>query len=548
MQEFDYVIVGAGSAGCVLANILSEDAENRVLLVEAGKKDRSPLLHMPGAVGRVIIGGSHNWFFETQPQRHLNNRRIFFPQGKGLGGSSAINGMVYSRGNRQDYDHWRQLGNEGWSYADVLPYFIRHENNERIGLPLHGQSGELCVSDIREPNKTTFAFIDAAAEVGIPRNDDFNGTQQHGVGHFQQTVKNGVRWSAARAFLRPALKRSNLTVLTGQLTTRIIVEEGRAVGIEAEQTGISAGVRRYGARREIIVTSGAVNSPKLLLLSGIGPAAELREHGIEPVHDLPGVGKNFHDHLDITIIYESKSLDTLDGQERPLPSLRHGLRYLISRSGMIADTPCQSSAYVHSGPEVDAPDISMHFLPVGILDHGRQVLDGHNLTFHCNNMRPRSRGEIVLASRSPRDAPLIDPNYLSDPHDMKIMLACIHWARKVMGARAMEKIAGPERYPGNAIQSVAELEDYVRNYSETDYHPVGSCKMGHDPMAVVDHNLKVHGLEGLRVADSSIMPAVISGNTNAPTIMIAAKAADLILGREPPGMPEPGDAHPPPLH
>lgn len=542
MQDFDYVIVGAGSAGCVLANILSEDPANQVLLVEAGNPDRSPLLHMPGAVGRVIIGKTHNWFFETQPQRHLNNRRLFFPQGKGLGGSSTINGMVYIRGNKSDYDHWSQLGNKGWGYADVLPYFIQNENNERLGAPFHGQAGNLYVSDIKQPNPNTVAFIEAAAEMGIRRNSDFNGEKQDGVGHFQQTVRNGVRWSAAKAFLKPALSRSNLTVLTGHMTRRIILENGRAVGIETEQTKMaSAGAKRFNVRCEIIVSSGAVNSPKLLLLSGIGPADELREHGIEPLHDLPGVGKNFHDHLDITVIYQCKSPDTLDGQDKLLPAIRHGLQYLLTRRGMIADTPCQTSAYVYSGPEIETPDISMHFLPVGILDHGRQVLDGHNLTFHCNNMRPRSRGEIVLASPSPHDPPLIDPNYLSDPYDMQIMLACIRWARKVMAAKAMEDIAGPERYPGLDVRSDAELEEYIRNYSETDYHPVGSCKMGQDRMAVVDNELKVHGLKGLRVADSSIMPTVISGNTNAPTIMIASKAGDMILGREPPATVEFGN-------
>jgi choline dehydrogenase len=530
MAEFDYIVVGAGSAGCVLADRLTENGRYSVLLLEAGGRDLHPYIHMPGAVGRMITGTHFNWSFLTAPQRHLNNRRMFLPQGKGLGGSSSINGMIYSRGNRHDYDHWAQLGNRGWSYDDVLPYFISMEGNATRTGPYHGNKGPLHVIDLISPHPLGFAFIDAVAELGVPRNKDFNGETQEGTGHFQQTVWNGLRWSATKAFLRPARRRPNLTILTEVTAERILIQNGRATGIEYVQKGNR---RRITVRREIIVCSGAVGSPKLLLLSGIGPAAELQEAGVDPVHDLPGVGKNFHDHLDITIIYESKDKNTLDRQDTFWPSIRHGAELLLFRRGLIASTPAQAAAYVRSSPEIDIPDTSLHFLPGGVLDHGRQPIDGHNVTFHNNVMRPRSRGEIRLASKDPAAMPLIDPNYAADPYDMDVMVSCVKWARRIMATKAMRPYAGRERYPGPDVRTDAEIVDYVRSFAETDYHPVGSCKMGGDAAAVVDSELRVHGLKGLRVADSSIMPAVISGNTNAPTMMIAAKAADMILGQEP---------------
>ena len=523
---YDYIITGAGSAGCVLANKLTASGDAKVLVLEAGLRDLSPMIHMPGAVGKLIGGTRYNWAFRTAPQKHLNNRQLFLPQGKAIGGSSSINGMIYIRGNRNDYDHWRQLGNRGWGYDDVLPYFIAEENNQRIRSEFHGNEGPLHVSDFRSPHPLSTVFQSAAAELGVPRNQDFNGPVQEGTGLFQQTVRNGLRWSAARAYLRPAMRRPNLTVLPRTVATKIIVENGRAVGIEAMgPTGVKS---TYRSSREVIVTSGAVGSPKLLLLSGIGPADELREVGVPVVHDLPGVGKNFHDHLDITVIYRCLKPITYDGQDAFLPSLRHGLEFLLFRTGNVASSPCQAAAYVRSDPALDTPDISLHFLPVGFLDHGRIRLDGHSLTFHNNNMRPRSRGEIRLVSSDPNATPHIDPNYAADPYDMGVMIACVKWVRRLMKTEAMLPYAGEERLPGKDVESDEDIAAYVREHAETDYHPVGSCKMGNDRLAVVDDRLKVHGLEGLRVTDSSIMPAVISGNTNAPTIMIACKAADMI--------------------
>lgn len=529
LPAYDYIITGAGSAGCVLANILSAESDVRVLLLEAGERDSSPLIHMPGAVGKLIGGTRFNWSYRTVPQRALNNRCLFLPQGKGLGGSSSINGMIYIRGNRADYDYWRQLGNPGWGYEDVLPYFLAMENNQRLRNEFHGNEGPLFVSDFVSPHPLTDVFIAAAAECGVPRNSDFNGEQQEGTGLFQQTVRRGLRWSATKAFLRPALGRKNLTVLPETLVSRILVEKGRAVGVE---TVDARGNRTsYRAEREVVVTSGAVGSPKLLLLSGIGPADELREVGVPVKHDLPGVGKNFHDHLDITVIYECTKPITYDGQDALIPSIRHGLQFLLFRTGNVASALCQAAAYVRSDPALDIPDISLHFLPIGFLDHGRIRLSGHNMTFHNNNMRPRSRGEIKLASDDPSKPPLIDPNYASDPYDMNVMVQCVKWIRRLTKTKAMQPYVGGERYPGVEVQSDEEIANYVREHAETDYHPVGGCKMGTDPMAVVDPTLKVHGMEGLRVADSSIMPAIISGNTNAPTIMIATKAADFIRGK-----------------
>jgi choline dehydrogenase-like flavoprotein len=529
-MSFDYIITGAGSAGCLLANRLTQSGKHRVLLLEFGGRDLHPLIHIPGAVGKMTAGSLFNWQFTTVPQRHLNNRRLYLPQGKGIGGSSSINGSIYIRGIRQDYDHWAQLGNRGWSYDEIFPYFISMEDNYGRRGPYHGKGGPLRVIDLISPHPLGYVFIDAAAELGVPRNNDFNGPQQEGTGHFQQTVWKGFRWSAADAFLRPALRRPNLTVLTKAAARRLTIEGDRVVGVEYLRNG-----RQHIelADKEVIVTSGPVGSPKLLLLSGIGPAEELREVGVPCVHHLPGVGKNLHDHIDITLIFESKTKKTLDRQDDFWPSILHGLDLVLFRRGLIASTPAQACAYVRSSPSVDITDISLHFLPCGVLDHGRKPVEGHNMTFHNNVMRPRSRGEIRLASSNPADMPLIDPNYAADPYDMQVLIECVKWGRRIMSTKAMKPYVGREKLPGPSVQSDEEIAAYVRQYAETDYHPVGSCKMGNDRMAVVDDQLRVHGLRGLRVADSSIMPAVIGGNTNAPTMMIAAKAADMILNSLP---------------
>jgi choline dehydrogenase len=526
---YDYIIVGAGSAGCVLAERLSADPNARVLLLEAGRRDRSPYIHMPGGVIKLIGGTKYNWAFKTVPQRHLNGRTLVLPQGKALGGSSSINGLLYIRGNPGDYDHWRQLGNSGWGWDDVLPYFVATENNARLGGPLHGKAGALHVSDPISPHFLSRRFVEAAVQCGVPENDDFNGERQEGAGLFQQTIRGGWRWSAARAFLEPARRRSNLSIRTGATVSRIVVEKGRAVGVE--MVGFDRSRTVYRAEREIVVASGAIGSPKLLLLSGIGPADDLREAGVTVTHDLPGVGKNLHDHPDITVLYQVRNARTYDGQDAFLPSMKNGLQFLLFRNGPVSGSPCQASAYVRSDPAMDTVDISEHFLPVGVWNQGKTRLTGAHVTLNANCMRPRSRGELRLRNADAFEPPLIDPNYLADPYDVRVLIEAVRWGRRIMAAPALAAYAGEERFPGKDVVSDADLEAYVRQHAQTDYHLVGACKMGQDAHAVVDETLKVRGIAGLRVADSSIMPSIISGNTNAPTIMIGAKAADLITGK-----------------
>ena len=526
---FDYIVVGAGAAGCVLTNRLSADGRNKVLLIEAGGPDRSPFIHMPGGVAKVMNTSRYNWRYQSAPQKHLNNRSLYMSQGKGFGGSTSINAMIYIRGNSGDYNHWRQLGNVGWGWDDVLPYFKSLEHNERFGGPFHGNAGPLYVSDPITPNKYSVLFAKAAQEVGVPKRDDFNTGDQEGAGLFQFTIHKGRRWSAARAYLEPAKRRPNVEVRSAQLVTRVVVESGRAVGVEMMRDDGTRYIER--AAREIVLASGVFGSPKLMLLSGIGPAAELAQLGIEIVHDLPGVGKNYHDHLDIRTVFRALKPWTYDRQDTFPRSLMHGVQYVLFRRGMVSSSPCQAAAFVKSRPGLDIPDISLYFLPMGFVDHGRVEVPGRAVTLHNNIMRPLSRGQITLKSRDPREQGVFDPNFLSHPSDVEVMIQCVRWARKVMAADILKPHIGEELYPGPGIQSDADIEAYVRQNAEIDYHPVGSCKMGNDPMAVVDDNLRVRGLAGLRVADASIMPAVISGNTNAPTQMIAAKAADMMLGR-----------------
>jgi choline dehydrogenase len=524
---YDFIIVGAGSAGCVLADRLSADGKSRVLVIESGFKDNHPLMHMPGATGKIQNAQKYNWGYESVPQKHLNNRRLFITQGKGIGGSSSINAMIYIRGNREDYNQWREMGNVGWGWDDVLPVFVELENNARLGGPFHGQAGPLDVTDPIAPNKMSVLFTQAAEQIGVARRDDFNTGDQEGTGLFQFTIRNGVRWSAARAFLDKARTRKNVEVVTNRTACKIIVENGKAVGIAAQSDDRE--VVTYRASREVILAAGVFGSPKLLLLSGIGPADELRDVGVKPVHDLPGVGKNYHDHVDIRTVHRCLSPWTYDGQDKFLPALRHGLEYVLLHKGMVSSSPCQAATFVRSRPDVETPDISLYFLPVGFVDHGRVKVPGRAVTLHNNIMRPLSRGEVKLRSPNPADMPLIDPNFLSHPADMDVMVECVRWARKVMAAPLLAKHIGPEIFPGQGVQSVEDIKEYVRANAEIDYHPVGSCKMGHDRLAVVDDRLRVHGLSGLRVVDASIMPNVISGNTNAPTMMIAAKAAKMII-------------------
>lgn len=528
-NTYNYIIIGAGAAGCVLANRLSADPRATVLLIEAGGRDISPLLRIPAGFSK-LMGTKVNWIFDTVPQKHMNNRRMFLPQGKVLGGSTSINAMLYVRGHRYDYDEWRDLGNEGWGYDDVLPYFTMDENNERLADEFHGVGGPLNVADQVQHNPMSAAFVRAAQEVGIPFTADPNGIDQEGVFYHQVTQRNARRESASTAFLHPVEGRPNLTVLTHAAATKLIVRSGRAVGLSYVHRGQET---TAFADDEVIVSAGAINSPRLLLLSGIGPAHELESVGVKPVHDLPGVGKNLHDQLEVYITAECAKPISYSGEDRWHRALLHALQYALYRTGPATATITEAGAFVRSSEAVRSPDIQLHMLPAYVVweDQARTAsrTPGHGITILACNVRPRSRGEVKLLSADPSAMPAVDPNYLADPADWEISVEGFHWIRKVLSASAFKPFLKSEQLPGPDVQTDEQIRDYIRNWAKTDYHPVGSCKMGIDEMAVVDPELRVHGLEGLRVIDSSIMPNIISGNTQAPSMMIGEKGAAMVI-------------------
>lgn len=530
-QEFDYIIIGAGSAGCVLAARLSEDPDTRVLLLEAGGEDSNFMIHMPAGVGSLISGEAENWAYYTEPQAHLDDRRLFWPRGKVLGGSSSINGMIYIRGHARDYDLWQQMGLPGWSFADVLPYFRRSEGHAARDDAFHGGDGPLGVTDAPDSNELFRAFIDAGRQAGHPVTDDFNGPQQEGVGPYQHTIKGGQRCSTATAFLKPALERPNLTVRTRALTSRIVVEDGRATGVDYVREGRR---ERAHASAEVLLSGGAVNSPQVLMLSGIGPGDELRAHGIDVTVDLPGVGQNLQDHLDCTVLQECSQPITLHRMSNPLRMLLAGMQYTFFKSGVATSNGLEAGGFLKTRPELDLPDIQIHFLAALMRDHARVKSDRHGFTVHVCQLRPESRGHVGLRSADPADPARIQPNYLASEHDRQVMRDATRLAREIIAQEAMAPYRGPEFWPGADKQSDDQIDAWIRETAETIYHPVGTAKMGHDHLAVVDERCRVHGVAGLRVIDASVMPTLVGGNTNAPTIMIAEKIADDLRGRPAP--------------
>lgn len=526
-EAFDFIIVGAGSAGCVLANRLTASGRHRVMLLEAGPSNLHPWLHIPLGFGRLFDDSRYNWCYATEPQAECHNREVIAPRGKVLGGSSSINGLIYIRGQAEDFNYWRQLGNAGWSFDDVLPYFRKAEDNERGADEFHGADGPLSVSDLRDRHPLAEAYVEAAVQCGYPRNDDFNGAAQEGAGYYQTTMRNGVRSSTAGGYLKWAQRRANLKVVSNALATRILFDGRRATGIE-----YLVGNRKSSARAnvEVIVASGAFNSPQLLQLSGVGPASLLRSHGISVIGDVPGVGDDLNDHFSGRIILRCKEPITLNDAVRNWSGkLSHGLHYILTRRGYLAIPAVSAACFLRALPSSGTPDsqCSISLFSAGTI--GGELHPFPGVTGNCVLLRPESRGYVRIKSADPRQAPAIHPNYLATQKDRETIVAGVAAMRRIFQAPAMACHIAEEIEPGKQCDSDDGLLDFIRRRGSTTYHPVGTCRMGQDQNAVVDERLRVRGFAGLRVIDASIMPAVVSGNTNAATIMIGEKGADMIL-------------------
>ncbi|WP_041419786.1 choline dehydrogenase [Shewanella violacea] len=530
-SEYDYIVVGAGSAGCVLANRLSENPANKVLLLETGGSDRSIFIQMPTALSIPMNSAKYAWQFETEAEPHLDNRRMHCPRGKVLGGSSSINGMVYVRGHARDFDEWQLSGAKDWDYAHCLPYFQKAETWAFGADEYRGDAGPLAVNNGNQMKNPLYqAFVDAGVDAGYLATADYNGAQQEGFGPMHMTIKNGVRWSTANAYLRPAMKRSNLTVITHALVHKVLFEGKKAIGVRFERKGKITDIQ---CNKEVVLSAGSIGSPHILQLSGIGKADTLAKANIDLVHELPGVGENLQDHLEFYFQFKCLKPISLNGKLDPLNKLYIGTRWILNKSGLGATNHFESCGFIRSKAGLEWPDLQYHFLPAAMRYDGKEAFAGHGFQVHIGHNKPKSRGAVKVVSNDPHAAPSIQFNYLSHQDDIEGFRACVRLTREIINQPGLDEYRGEEIQPGIGVQTDTEIDAFVRSSVESAYHPSCSCKMGEDDMAVVDSETRVHGVQGLRVVDSSIFPTIPNGNLNSPTIMVAERAADLILGNTP---------------